>query len=175
MKAPARNLPAQRRTVHLQRGRTPDRRWLAKTRAAANTARRHKHDMRRRLDACLARRASRAWVRIATAYDVPFYVLVTYESTDEAKQAAIEGDVIRPWIEDGHGTYLAHHNDDTLAIVPANLEKLHHVAELLRAEHGDIVAFSPGERRSDAHFVAPCDYAVIPAGPTLSTALQEAR
>lgn len=157
--------------VVLHPGGTLDRHWLERTRDAANTARPHLDDLRRRVDTYLAHTALRAWVRIVEDFGVAFYVLVKDKSRDAATLAAIEGDVIRPWVADGRETYFVHHNDDNLAIMPATLDKEHavrYVAGLLRAEHGDIITFGLGDSRSDARFVRACDYAIIPARTALS-------
>ena len=38
----------------------------------------------------------------------------------------------------------------------------------LEAEHGPIVSFGMGDSRSDARFMAACDYAIIPNGTQLA-------
>jgi hypothetical protein len=43
-----------------------------------------------------------------------------------------------------------------------------YVTARLRAEHGEIVTFGMGDSRSDARFMADCDYAIVPRGTQLS-------
>ena len=43
-----------------------------------------------------------------------------------------------------------------------------YVTELLRAEHGPILTFGIGDSRSDARFMAACDYAIVPRGTQLA-------
>ena len=85
--------------------------------------------------------------------------------------------MVAPWIAAGQREYFIHRNGNNLAILPNALNKSHAVAyvtEKLRAEHGDILTFGIGDSKSDARFMAACDYAIVPrrtqlAGLTLET------
>ncbi len=85
--------------------------------------------------------------------------------------APLEEHVVRPWIADGNRDYVVHRNGNNLAILPKALDKAHAVAHItarLKAEHGEIVTFGMGDSRSDARFMAACDYAIIPRGTQLA-------
>jgi hydroxymethylpyrimidine pyrophosphatase-like HAD family hydrolase len=91
--------------------------------------------------------------------------------------APIEAEVVRPWIEGGNPDYVVHRNGNNLAILPKALDKANavaHVTALLRAEHGDIVTFGMGDSRSDARFMAACDYAIVPRATQLARLTVEA-
>ena len=67
--------------------------------------------------------------------------------------------------------YFIHRNGNNLAVLPKTLNKARAVAYLraeLEAEHGPIVSFGMGDSRSDARFMAECDYAIIPNGTQLA-------
>ena len=56
-------------------------------------------------------------------------------------------------------------------MLPKALNKARAVAYLrqrLEAEHGDIMTFGMGDSKTDARFMAACDYAIIPNGTQLA-------
>jgi predicted mannosyl-3-phosphoglycerate phosphatase (HAD superfamily) len=79
--------------------------------------------------------------------------------------------VVQPWIAEGGREYFIHRNGNNLAILPNALDKSHavaYVSEKLRQEHGEILTFGMGDSRSDARFMAACDYAIVPGRSQLA-------
>ncbi|WP_229425407.1 hypothetical protein [Massilia sp. Se16.2.3] len=104
------------------------------------------------------------------------FVVLKDPDKDHDTLARIEREVVQPWL-DAHAGYCVHRNGNNLAILPRSLDKAHavaHVTERLRREHGEIVTFGMGDSRSDARFMADCDYAIVPRGTQLSRLTLEA-
>ena len=62
-------------------------------------------------------------------------------------------------------------------VVAVAVDKAHAVAHItarLKAEHGEIVTFGMGDSRSDARFMADCDYAIVPRRTQLAKLTVEA-
>ena len=109
--------------------------------------------------------------RLVEDAGTPFFIVVKDPDKVHANLERIEREVVLPWIADGHGDYCVHRNGNNLAILPTSLDKANAVAyvtERLRREHGEIVTFGMGDSRSDARFMADCDYAIIPRRTQLS-------
>ena len=129
------------------------------------------HDLARHIDAYAARTGFGGRARMIEDFATPFFLVVKDPDKQHARLAPIEDEVVRPWIADGGKDYVVHRNGNNLAILPRALDKAHAVAcvtELLRAEHGDIVTFGMGDSRSDAPFMAACDYAIVPRATQLA-------
>lgn len=142
--------------VILEPGGGVDRPWLERMRVEMSAALPGLQELARHLD-------GRA--RLIEDYGIPFFLVVKDPDKLAHRLAPLEEDVVRPWIADGDRPYCVHRNGNNLAILPRALDKAHavaHVAGRLRAEHGDIVTFGMGDSRSDARFMAACDYAIVP-------------
>ena len=110
-------------------------------------------------------------------FATPFYLVVKDPDKLAERLAPLERDVVRPWIAAGGRDYFVHRNGNNLAILPRALDKAHAVAHVhgaLRAEHGEILTFGMGDSRSDARFMAACDYAIVPRGTQLAGLTVEA-
>lgn len=108
-------------------------------------------------------------VRVLTEGDLGLYVLAKHEDTDEVALHkvidAIEGAVPRGWT--------IHRNGNNAALMPPWLGKQHAVAALLpklRAAHPDAPVIGIGDSRTDAAYMALCDYAMMPRGSQLAAA-----
>jgi hydroxymethylpyrimidine pyrophosphatase-like HAD family hydrolase len=115
--------------------------------------------------------------RLVEDAGTPFFIVVKDPDKVHANLETIEREVVLPWIADGNGGYCVHRNGNNLAILPTSLDKANavaYVAERLRREHGEIVTFGMGDSRSDARFMADCDYAIIPRRTQLSKLTVEA-
>jgi hydroxymethylpyrimidine pyrophosphatase-like HAD family hydrolase len=115
--------------------------------------------------------------RLVEDAGTPFFIVVKDPDKIHDNLARIERELVLPWIADGHGDYCVHRNGNNLAILPRSLDKAHAVAyviERLRREHGDIITFGMGDSRSDARFMADCDYAIIPRRTQLASLTVEA-
>ena len=109
--------------------------------------------------------------RLIEDYNTPFYVVVKDHEARGERLADIEQQVLLDWIAKEGADYFIHRNGNNLAVLPKSLNKARAVAYLraeLEAEHGPIVSFGMGDSRSDARFMAACDYAIIPNGTQLA-------
>jgi len=156
---------------------TPDQPWLERTRAAMHAALPGLQDLARHLDAWCDRSGYGGRVRTIEDFATPFFLVVKDPDKRHERLATVEQEVVLPWLADGHDDYCVHRNGNNLAILPKALDKANAVAyvtELLRAEHGDIVTFGMGDSRSDARFMAACDYAIVPRATQLARLTVEA-
>ena len=109
--------------------------------------------------------------RLVEDAGTPFFVVVKDPDKIALNLERVEREVVLPWIADHGQDYCVHRNGNNLAILPRTLDKADAVAwitQRLRSEHGDIVTFGMGDSRSDARFMADCDYAIIPRRTQLS-------
>ena len=130
-----------------------------------------------RIDAWAEAGGFKGRARLVEDAGTPFFLVVKDPDKIASNLVLFEDEVVRPWIADGHQDYCIHRNGNNLAILPTSLDKANAVAyvtDRLRREHGDIVTFGMGDSRSDARFMADCDYAIIPRRTQLSKLTVEA-
>ena len=123
------------------------------------------------IDAWAERTGFGGRARLIEDFATPFYLVVKDPDKIASRLEPIEREVVAPWIAEGNREYFIHRNGNNLAILPKALDKANAVAwvtALLRAEHGDIVTFGMGDSRSDAPFMAACDYAIVPRATQLA-------
>jgi hydroxymethylpyrimidine pyrophosphatase-like HAD family hydrolase len=148
-----------------------DRPWLEGMRSAMHAALPGLQELARHIDEHAARTGYGGRARMIEDFATPLFLVVKDPDKIHARLEPLEREVVRPWIEDGHPDYVVHRNGNNLAILPKALDKANAVAcvtALLRAEHGDIVTFGMGDSRSDARFMAACDYAIVPRATQLA-------
>ena len=107
----------------------------------------------------------------------PFFIVVKDPNKVALNLERVEREVVLPWIAGEGRDYCVHRNGNNLAVLPRSLDKADAVAyitERLRCEHGDIVTFGMGDSRSDARFMAACDYAIVPRRTQLAKLALEA-
>ena len=189
--ATARNLDAFRRVdlpfaswavldyggIVLQPGGAVDQAWLAHMRGAMQAAMPGLLELAGLIDAWAERTGFKGRARLIEDFGTPFYLVVKDPNKVAATLEPIERDVVAPWILDGGRDYFIHRNGNNLAILPNALNKAHavaHVTQRLREQHGDILTFGMGDSRSDARFMADCDYAIIPRRTQLAKLTVEA-
>jgi hypothetical protein len=129
------------------------------------------HDIMARIDAFAASRGSVGRSRLIEDFATPFYMVIKDPAWQEGSLATIEAECVLPWLAGAGSDYHLHRNGNNLAVLPKTLNKARAVAylcERLRAEHGEILTFGLGDSRSDARFMAACDYAIIPRGSQLA-------
>lgn len=110
-------------------------------------------------------------VRLIEDCGTPFFLAIKDPDRQAERLATLEQELVRPWIADGQRDYTIHRNGNNLAILPRSLNKANavaHVAQRLRAEHGEIVTFGMGDSSTDARFMAACDYAIVPRATQLA-------
>ncbi len=163
--------------VVLEPGGAVDAAWMEGMRTAMHAALPGLQELAAHVDGRCAHSGYGGRARLIEDFGIPFFLVVKDPDKDAARLAPLERDVVRPWIADGDRPYVVHRNGNNLAILPRALDKAHavaHVAARLRAEHGDIVTLGMGDSRSDARFMAACDYAIVPRGTQLAGLTVEA-
>ncbi len=113
-----------------------------------------------------------ARARLIEDFATPFYVVVKDPDKRAERLARIECEALTNWVasEIGRNFYI-HRNGNNLAILPKTLNKaraVNHLRQRLQAQHGEIMTLGMGDSRSDARFMAACDYAIVPSGTQLS-------
>ena len=111
--------------------------------------------------------------RLIEDYATPFYVVVKDSNKQAEQLERIEREALESWIatEVGQNFYI-HRNGNNLALMPKALNKaraVNYLRQRLKAEHGEILTLGMGDSKSDARFMAACDYAIIPSGTQLSS------
>jgi hydroxymethylpyrimidine pyrophosphatase-like HAD family hydrolase len=163
--------------IVLNPGGEVDQPWLARMQDAMRAALPGLQELAGLIDAWAARTGFGGRARLIEDCATPFYLVVKDPDKIGARLEPIEREVVQPWIDGGGRDYFIHRNGNNLAILPNALNKSHavaYVSERLRREHGEILTFGMGDSRSDARFMAACDYAIVPgrtqlAGLTLGT------
>jgi hypothetical protein len=148
-----------------------DQAWLERMRGAMAAALPGLQELAALIDAWAERTGYGARTRLIEDFGIPFYLVIKDPQKIGERLEPIEREVVQPWIAAGDRAYFIHRNGNNLAILPTALNKSHAVAyvtEKLRAEHGDIITFGMGDSKSDARFMAACDYAIVPRGTQLA-------
>jgi hypothetical protein len=153
----------------------PDPAWMAQMRAAMTLALPGLNDAAATINAYAEAQGLASRARVVEDGGLPFYVLIKDADKRAERLIPIETEALAPWLA-GAGTglgrdFYVHRNGNNLAVLPKSLDKavaVQYVAQLLRAAHGEILTLGMGDSRSDARFMAACDYAIIPTGTQLS-------
>lgn len=162
--------------VILLPGGQPDQHWLAHTRAQMVLAHSGLHAVRQLIDEHAIAHGMRGRARLVEDFATPFYALIKDPDGNEDTLRHIESAVLRPWIAAAGRDYWIHRNGNNLAVLPNSLNKRHAVCYLqqqLRTEFGAILSIGMGDSRSDAGFMAACDYAMLPQRSQLADVLRE--
>lgn len=109
--------------------------------------------------------------RLIEDYATPFYVVVKDPEKIPSRLEQIEREVLASWIATEGKDFFIHRNGNNLAVLPNTLNKARavaHVRQRLEAEHGEIMTLGMGDSKSDARFMAACDYAIVPSGTQLA-------
>ncbi len=148
-----------------------DQTWLARMQESMRAALPGLRELAGLIDAWAERTGFGGRARLIEDFATPFYLVVKDPDKVAARLEPIEREVVQPWLDAGARDYFIHRNGNNLAILPNALNKSHAVAYvtgLLRQEHGDILTFGIGDSRSDARFMAACDYAIVPGRTQLA-------
>ena len=148
-----------------------DQPWLARMQDAMHAALPGLQELAALIDAWAGRTGFGGRARLIEDFATPFYLVVKDPDKIAARLEPIEREVVQPWLDAGRRDYFIHRNGNNLAILPNALNKSHAVAyvtERLRQEHGEIITFGIGDSRSDARFMAACDYAIVPSRTQLA-------
>ena len=109
--------------------------------------------------------------RLIEDFGLTFYVVIKDVDWLRGSLARIEEECVTPWVVGAGSDFFIHRNGNNLAVLPKSLNKARavtHLCQRLKAMHGDILTFGLGDSRSDARFMAACDYAIIPRGTQLA-------
>lgn len=110
--------------------------------------------------------------RLIEDHDTPFYIVVKDPAREPDRLALVEREGLADWIDSETGqNFYIHRNGNNLAVLPKSLNKaraVQYLCEQLQAEHGEIMTLGMGDSKSDARFMAACDYAVVPRGTQLA-------
>ena len=104
---------------------------------------------------------------------IPFYIVLKDTEKKAERLEQVERDAVAPWLANtvSGQDFFIHRNGNNLAVLPKTLNKaraVEHVCKRLKAEHGDIMTLGMGDSKSDARFMAACDYAIVPSGTQLA-------
>ena len=163
--------------VVLRPDRSLDAAWLAQMRPALEAALPGLQELAALIDAHGEATGIGHRTRLVEDFSTPFYICVKDPQKNHARLARIEDEVVAPWIAAGGREYFIHRNGNNIAVLPNALNKanaVRYVMDLLRVEHGEILTFGMGDSRSDARFMAACDYAIVPRGTQLARLSVEA-
>jgi hydroxymethylpyrimidine pyrophosphatase-like HAD family hydrolase len=100
-----------------------------------------------------------------------FYVVAKDPDKIGERLASFDTELLAPWVAGAGSDFYIHRNGNNLALLPNALNKaraVEYLTRLLREQHGEIMTMGMGDSRSDARFMAACDYAIIPNGTQLA-------
>ncbi|MDB5870337.1 MAG: hypothetical protein JWP96_2669 [Polaromonas sp.] len=109
--------------------------------------------------------------RLVEDYGTPFYIVVKDPDKQSERLELIEREALVPWVASAGQDFYIHRNSNNLAVLPKTLNKaraVNYLRQRLQAEHGDIMTMGMGDSKSDARFMAACDYAIVPRGTQLA-------
>lgn len=149
----------------------PEAHWMAQMQRQMSVALPGLQQIMALIDDYGVRQGYGARARLIEDFNLAFYVVVKDPDKMAANLAVLAEQVVAPWAAGEGADFYIHRNGNNLAILPKTLNKAHAVAYLvqqLRQQHGDIMTMGMGDSRSDAAFMALCDYAVVPKGTQLA-------
>jgi hydroxymethylpyrimidine pyrophosphatase-like HAD family hydrolase len=165
--------------VILQPDGTIDRDWQGRMHALMTAALPGLQQLASRIDSWADNTGYGGRARLVEDAGTPFFIVIKDPDKVALNLERVEREAVLPWIADAGHDYCVHRNGNNLAILPKALDKaeaVRYVTERLRREHPDdgIVTFGMGDSRSDARFMADCDYAIIPRRTQLAKLTVEA-
>lgn len=157
--------------VVLEPGGRVDTIWLATMRVELECAHVGLQDAMKIIDEYSSRVGLKGRARLIEDHATPFYIVVKDPDKNAAQLEKIENEALAPWITSAGKDFFIHRNGNNLAVLPKSLNKaraVEYLRERLKMEHGEIMTFGMGDSKSDARFMAACDYAIVPGGTQLS-------
>ncbi|MCX7100817.1 MAG: hydrolase [Methylobacter sp.] len=116
-----------------------------------------------------AKRNSGFKPRLVNDFDITWYGVIKHSDGTEAVLKTLMDEVIieHPHIIDG--SLYWHLNGNNLALLPKIINKESAVSYLLDGykQHSEVLTFGAGDSKTDAPFMALCDYALIPKNTQL--------
>lgn len=155
---------------------TPEVEWLHRSRARARQTLPELNAIMSTLGVWASSIGGKLRIRIIEDFGVPFYVCAKSEEGDETALDPIEARARAQW-GGPDSPVSVHRNGNNFSVLPAWLDKRHaveHLAERLRAIHGEIITFGMGDSLSDLAFMSACDYALVPRRSQINRLLASA-
>jgi hypothetical protein len=143
----------------------PEAAWLEQRRKLAEESHPQLLDLLAQAQAFAATENLSLRMRIAEDYGIPFYWMAKYRERQAEHLDRLQEECVVPWLGRQAGAFYLHRNGNNLAVLPIALGKEHavrHLIQRLRASHADILSLGMGDSRSDAAFLAECDYVLAP-------------
>ncbi len=147
--------------------------WMAKMRSELTDAYPHLFSVWKKIEA-YCQHNSGYTLRLVSDFDTIWYGVVKHSEGTEAILKAILDDILITTSAFTEGHLYWHLNGNNLAVLPACINKQYAVSYLLQRytkQHGEIVSFAAGDSKTDAAFMALCDYAFIPKNTQLHSEL----
>ena len=145
----------------------PDPQWRRHTEAQSSALQPQLESLRAAIAREAQARRVALRVRVLSEEGLGLYVLAKHEETDEEALHTVI-DAILPQLPAG---WTVHRNGNNAALMPPWLGKQHAVAALLprlRERHAEAPVIGIGDSRTDAPYIALCDYAMMPTGSQLA-------
>lgn len=157
--------------VVLQPGGVVDEEWLETMRVDMARALDGLHEAMQVIDVYSERVGLEGRARLIEDCATPFYIVVKDPDKQAERLEQIEREAVAPWIAAAGKDFFIHRNGNNLAVLPKTLNKaraVEYVRRMLVAEYGEIMTLGMGDSKSDARFMAACDYAIIPSRTQLA-------
>ena len=157
--------------VVLEPDGTVDTFWLETMRADMERALPGLREVTQIMDTYSARKGLHGRARLVEDCATPFYIVLKDPEKNSEHLQQVEEEAVAPWIAGAGQDFFIHRNGNNLAVLPKTLNKARAVAYLrarLVAEQGEIMTIGMGDSKSDATFMAACDFAIIPRGSQLA-------
>ncbi|SBT09161.1 conserved hypothetical protein [Candidatus Accumulibacter aalborgensis] len=148
-----------------------DAAWLATMRVDMAGALDGLHEAMEVIDSYSKRAGLQGRARLIEDFSTPFYIVLKDPEKKAERLEQVDREAVTPWLETAGRDFFIHRNGNNLAVLPRTLNKaraVEHLRRRLADEHGEIMTLGMGDSRSDARFMAACDYAIIPRGSQLA-------
>jgi len=112
--------------------------------------------------------------RLVDDFDITWYGVIKHSDGTEATLKKLLDDIIKPHPHIRDGSLYWHLNGNNLAVLPSIINKESAVSYLMdsyKQQHSEVLTFGAGDSKTDAPFLALCDYALIPKNTQLFNAL----
>ena len=149
----------------------PDVHWMAHMRSEMALALPGLQQAMALIDSYADSASLKTRARLIEDCGLPFYIVAKDPDKIGERLAPFDTEVLAPWVAGAGSGFYIHRNGNNLALLPNALNKARAVAyvtRLLREQHGEILTMGMGDSRSDARFMAACDFAIIPSGTQLA-------
>jgi hydroxymethylpyrimidine pyrophosphatase-like HAD family hydrolase len=123
---------------------------------------------------CYAQRHKGFKPRLINDFGITWYGVIKHSSGTEAILKTLLDELIKPHQHVVDGSLYWHINGNNLALLPKIINKESAVSYLLegyKQQYPEVLTFGAGDSKTDAPFMALCDYALIPKNTQLHQTL----